>query len=399
MNRGFVTVLAAIAIMAVMATSFIAGITIGHQGSHQYTINGAEVPADLHQPLDDLWTAYQRLNTDSYWRPFDHKALIYGAVSGMLSNCCLPQDTHSSFLEPVNSQAVSKALNGGVYGIGAEVQMTGGGLLITAPYFNSPATRAGLQPGDLITAVNGHSIRGLDSTRAVNLIHGSADTIVRLTIQRSGVSKPFVVAVTRAAIPTVIVSNNGPVGYLQFSEFGSNTASEVHGAISRLLNEHVKHLVVDLRNNGGGYVFAAKAIASEFLPKGAVIYWDRSNLEGHKYSDVATSVTDPGIAQHLTVVVLVNGYTASAAEILTAALRENGRAHVVGTTTYGKGSEQEDLTLPDGSGLRITTALWLTPKKHEVNSTGIQPDITVEPGSGTQDNQLQRAIQLAVSGR
>src|SRR5689334_17318441 len=142
MNRGFVTVLAAIAIMAVMATSFIAGITIGHQDSHQYTINGAQVPADLHQPLDDLWTAYQRLNSDSYWRPFDHKALVYGAISGMLSNCCLPQDTHSAFLEPVNSQAVSKALNEGVYGIGAEVQMTVGGLLITAPYFNSPATRA-----------------------------------------------------------------------------------------------------------------------------------------------------------------------------------------------------------------------------------------------------------------
>jgi carboxyl-terminal processing protease len=212
------------------------------------------------------------------------------------------------------------------------------------------------------------------------------------------VAKPFIVTVVRASIPTVIESNNGPVGYLQFNEFGLNTGAEVHGALNQLLGQHIKYLLIDLRDNGGGYVSTAKQVASEFLSKGSVIFWDRSNLGNNKFSDVATTVDNSGIAQHLTLVVLVNGNTASAAEILTAALRENGRARIVGTTTYGKGSEQEDLTLPDGSGLRITTTLWLTPHKHEVNGTGISPDITVERGSGSRDNQLQRAVQLALTG-
>lgn len=206
MNRGFVNILAALVIMAVMATSFVAGVSIGHQDTHQYSIAGTPVPTELHQPLNDLWTAYQRLNADSYWRPFDHKALMYGAISGMLANCCLPKDTHTAFLEPVVSHYQSQALNEGVDGIGAAVQMTAGGLVITAPYFNSPAVHAGLKPGDLITAVDGHNIRGMDTSHAVGLIHGNAGTTVRLTIMRANVSKPFVVKVIRAAIPTVIES-------------------------------------------------------------------------------------------------------------------------------------------------------------------------------------------------
>lgn len=397
-NRGFVNLIAAIAIMAVMATSFVAGISVGHQDSHQYVIDGATVPAELHQPLDDLWVAYQRLNSDSYWRPFDAKTLMYGAVSGLLSNCCLPQDTHSAFLEPVSSKYQSQQLNQQVYGIGAQVEMTAAGLVITAPYFNSPAMKAGLQAGDIITAVNGKNIRGMHADSAVQLIHGDAGTVVRLTILRRSTNKTMVVPVVRGSIPSVIVSNNGPLGYIQFSDFAVNTGAEVHGALQRLLSQHVKTLIVDLRNNGGGYVFAAKAVASEFLPKGSVIFWSRANIGSGKYSDAKTVVDSTGIAQKVPVVVLVNENTASAAEIFTAALRENGRAHVIGATTYGKGSEQEDIMLPDGSGLRITTNLWLTPEKHSVSGAGIVPDIVVPSTSVGPDTQLQRAIQYLTTG-
>jgi carboxyl-terminal processing protease len=395
MRRGYINLVAAVVILAVMATSFLAGISIGRQGSNQYVIDGASVPNAMHQPLDDLMLAYQHLNAESYWRPFDQKSLMYGAVSGLLSNCCLPQDTHTTFSEPVTSKLQSQVLNEQVYGIGAQVEMTAAGLSITAPYFNSPAMKAGLQTGDVIIAVNGRPLKGLDGTTAVNMIHGNAGTVVRLTIMRPGTAKPFVVGVTRGSIPSVIVSNSGAVGYIQFSDFAVNTATEVHGALQRLIGEHVKYVVVDLRDNGGGYVFAAQAIASEFLPKGSVIFWSRSNLGNGKFSDEATRVETAGIAQHIPIVVLVNGGTASAAEILTASLRENNRAHVIGVTTYGKGSEQEDLTLPDGAGLRITINLWLTTKKHEVNGTGITPDIIVTQP----DQQLRRAVQVLTSGR
>jgi carboxyl-terminal processing protease len=393
-SRGYVNIIAAVVIMAVMATSFLAGINIGRQNSSQYVINGSDVPDAMHQPLDDLMLAYQHLNADSYWRPFDQKALMYGAVSGLLSNCCLPQDTHTTFSEPVTSKYQSQVLNEQVYGIGAQVEMTNAGLVITAPYFNSPAMKAGLQTGDVITSVNGHALKGMDGTKAVDMIHGSAGTIVKLTIMRPGTAKPFVVDVTRGSIPSVIVSNSGSVGYIQFSDFAVNTGAEVHGALQRLIGEHVKYLVIDLRDNGGGYVFAAQAIASEFLPMGSLIFWSRSNIGNGKFSDEATRVVTPGIAQHIPIVVLVNGGTASAAEILTAALRDDNRARVVGVTTYGKGSEQEDLTLPDGAGLRITVNLWLTPKKHEVNGTGITPDVVVSQS----DQQLSRAVQYLVTG-
>ncbi len=393
-HRGYVNIIAAVMIMAVMATSFLAGVSIGHQDSHQYAIDGSPVPDSLHQPLNDLMLAYQHLNNESFWRPFDQKALMYGAVSGLLSNCCLPQDTHTTFSEPVTSKYQSQVLNEQVYGIGAQVEMTTAGLVITAPYFNSPAMKAGLQMGDVITAVDGHAVKGMDGNKAVDMIHGDAGTVVRLTIMRPGTPKPFDVSVTRGSIPSVIVSNNGPVGYIQFSDFAVNTGAEVHGALQRLIGEHVKYLVLDLRDNGGGYVFAAQAIAGEFLPKGSLIFWSRSNLGGGKYSDAPTKVNTAGIAQHIPVVVLVNGGTASAAEILTAALRENDRAHIIGVTTYGKGSEQEDLTLPDGAGLRITTNLWLTPKKREVNGTGIAPDVSVAQS----EQQLPRAVRYLLTG-
>src|SRR6185503_19784269 len=151
-----------------------------------------------------------------------------------------------------------------------------------------------------------------------------------------------------------LVSKTGDVGYLQFSVFGLQTAAEFHGALTQLLAEHIKSLVIDLRDNGGGYVETAQAIAGEFLPKGSVLLWERTNLGGGKYKDTSTLVPSTGVAQHLPIVVLVNGGTASAAEIFAAALREHGRAKSIGVKTYGKDTVQEVLNLPGGSSLRIT---------------------------------------------
>ncbi len=398
MNNGLATVVAVLLILAVMATSFFAGISVGHGSAPSYAIGGQTIPKDLQQPLDDLWQSYQDLNADSYWRPFDGKQLLYAATSGMVDTSTLPQDSHTLFFPPVASQEATAQLNEGSYGIGANVSMGRTGLTIIQPLYDSPAQKAGLHAGDVITDVNGRSILKLSEDDAVNLIHGQNGTVVSLLIVRAGVAKPFTVRVTRGSIPDVLVSKTGNVGYIKFTVFGLQTASEFHGALAQLLSEHIKSLVIDLRDNGGGYVETAQAIAGEFLPKGSVLLWERTNLGAGKYSDASTLVTTAGIAQHLPIMVLVNGGTASAAEIFAAALREHGRAKTIGVRTYGKDSVQEVLNFPDGSSLRITIHQWLTPEKHSI-SGGFLPDIVANQPTAGADAQLQRAIQYLNTGK
>ncbi len=401
-NRGRVSVLAAMLILAVMATSFAAGVSIGtaKQNDKQYVIGGVSVPANMDQSLDDLWLAYQTLNTDSYWRPFDTKQLLQGAVAGLVDNCCA-KDQHTVYLPPAESTYQYQQLNDqSLYGIGASVRQTAGGLQITALGFDSPAVRAGLKQGDVITTVDGKDIRQLASARALALIHGRSGTSVNLTITREPLHAPLSVRVVRGAVPTVMYATNGAIGYVGFTVFGSDSAKGVRGAISLLLHAmHVKYLVIDLRNNLGGYVEQARQIAGEFLPTNAIIWWEKTNLGNNVYHSTANRVSSPGIAQSVPVDVLVNGDTASAAEILAAALQENGRARVIGATTYGKGSEQEEKQLADGSSLRITTTLWLTPKQHQVEGQGITPDLIVQQPAAGNDLQLQRAEQDLLAGR
>ena len=395
LNSGVATITAAIIIVVIMATSFLAGMSIGHgNGSAAYVINGAPVPRNLQQPLNNFWQAYQRLNADSYWRPFDPKQLFYGATSGMVDTSTLPQDSHTLFFPPVDSTQANAQLNetSNGYGIGADVVMTKKGLQITNPLVDSPAQKAGLLQNDLIVAVNGRDIRKLSLTDAVDLIHGNQGTVVALSIVRSGLRQPFVVKVTRNSIPDVQAGKIRNIGYIKFTVFGLATAGEVHDALVQLLSAHVTGVVLDLRDNLGGYVNAAQAIAGEFLPGNDVLFWERTNLGNGHFSDTSNLVGTTGIAQHLPLVVLVNGYTASAAEIVAAAMSDHGRAKTIGTRTYGKNSEQEVVNLADGSSMRITTHLWLTPNKHSV-SGGFEPDIVVSKAASGPDTQLTRAVQ------
>ncbi|MGH2409309.1 MAG: S41 family peptidase, partial [Chloroflexota bacterium] len=193
LNSGLATIAAALIIVVVMATSFLAGMNVGHgNGSAAYVINGATVPRNLQQPLNYFWQAYQRLNADSYWRPFDPKQLFYGATSGMIDTSTLPQDSHTLFFPPADSKQANAQLNetSNGYGIGADVVMTKRGLQITNPLVDSPAQKAGLLQNDLIVAVNGRDIRKLSLTDAVDLIHGNQGTAVSLTVVRTGERQP-----------------------------------------------------------------------------------------------------------------------------------------------------------------------------------------------------------------
>lgn len=332
------------------------------------------VPADIAQPMADFWQAYTDLNRDSYWAPFNHSALIYSAINGMLSNGT--NDPHTLFLSPQQNSVAQSTLQGNYQGIGSYVTAIAAGLELD-PLRGSPAALHGLRAHDVVIAVDGRSIAGISQDAAVALIRGPVGSIVRLTIKRAGIAAPFVVAVPRGtiAVPSVntaLYGSQRTVGYLAINDFGQTTPSEVTAALAALLTHKLTGLVIDLRDNGGGYVSSAVAIASQFIAHGVVVYEQQNDK-----TLTALSVQPGGLATTLPLAVVVNGNTASAAEILSGALQDDHRAVIVGTRTYGKGSVQEDIALTDGASLRITTRLWLTPLHHLVQGTGITPNIAV----------------------
>lgn len=319
--------------------------------------------------LQDFLAAYHLVTTDSYYRPFNKANLVHAAIDGMLAST---GDSHTLYFSAPETKAANVELNGADFaGIGAIVRPAPHGLQIFAPLPGSPASKAGLRPDDLVTAINGVSIRGIPSDSAVAKVRGRSGTSVRLRIARSG-RAPFTVAVRRAIIPAVTAFGRmlpNHLGYLEILSYGDTTSSEVSSALRRLEAEHMRGLVLDLRGNPGGYVDAAQQIVSDFLSRGVVAY-----EQSAKHSLSPLSVIPGRRITSVPVAILVDGNTASAAEITAAALRDNAHAYIIGTRTYGKGSMQSVYSLPDGSTLRITDRLWLTPKKRSIQQVGITPN-------------------------
>lgn len=345
--------------------------------------------------LKDFMTAYHLVTQHSYYRPFDKKHLIYAAIDGMLA---ATGDPHTLFLSPPENQVADKELNGSQFsGIGAIVAADHGNLEIVAPLPKTPATQAGLQAGDIVTRIDGRPVANMSGDGAIARIHGRAGTSVRLTVVR-GHKHPFTVTVRRAEIPPVtaygrVLSHH--LGYIQILSFGDTTSKEVSDALALLTQRHVRAIVLDLRDNPGGYVDAAQNVVSRFLAQGVVAYEEGTNKQLIPLQVV------PGIkATNVPLVVLVNSGTASAAEITAGALHDHGRAELMGTRTYGKGSMQSVYSLADGSTIRITDRLWLTPNKRSIQKVGIQPDIvvnaTVLQAGSNADPQLAAAERYLI---
>ncbi len=351
-------------------------------------------PADLQQLFQPFWQSWDLLHKEYVDQPIDNTQLMQGAIKGMLDSL---GDPHTSYMDPKLFQQEMTDLSGQQYeGIGAWVDSTGDYLKIVSPMPNSPAQKAGLKSGDVVIAVDKVDMTGTPGDTVLKKVLGQAGTDVTLTIRR-GTQDPFDVKITRAKIDVPQVewrmeANN--VAYVHLFIYGDQTADELHKALSELLPKKPAGLVLDLRNNGGGYLDAAINVLSEFVPKDQVVM-----LEEYGTGATTKYTSRGGSAQGIPIVVLINEGTASASEITAGALQDLGLARLVGVKSYGKGSVQQVTTLPNNQGgLRITVAHWLTPNGRQINGKGLDPDVEVKLTQADidagKDPQLQKAIEL-----
>jgi carboxyl-terminal processing protease len=325
------------------------------------------------------------------------RQLDYGAARGMTESL---SDDYTVFLEPLTGAPLREELAGEYEGIGVWVEHPEGRFTIVSPIAGSPAERAGLRPGDVIIAADGKSIEGLEDDSAMSVIRGPAGTSVTLTVQRSGVADPFDVKVTREAIVIPAVSYQaeagGKIAEITVSIFGDNTTRELDAALKRAKDEKVSGIVLDLRGNGGGWVTSAQEMIGRFVPEdaGPALYQDLDEEDNGNL--ISEPIVGGGESTFETpLVVLIDGGSASASEIVAGAIRDFGRGTLVGERTFGKGLVQRVHDFDDGSSARITFARWLTPNKTPIPHDGIEPDVVVPPEpEAAEDVQLQRAVDL-----
>lgn len=342
------------------------------------------------QPFWELWrnVQYSGVELDTTYEAL-MRAALHSAVSAL-------GDQHTGFMDPVQMRQADLELQGNYEGIGAWVDTGGEYIVIIAPMQDSPAEAAGLRSGDVVLAIDGEDMTGFDSSLALNRILGPAGTPVVLTIGREG-EEPFDVTIVRSRIVVPSVESEmlaNDIAYVQLFTFGADSAEDFHAALADLLAQNPRGLILDLRNNGGGYLDTAVNITSEFLAEGVVLLEDYN--DGSRYT---FEVREGGIATSIPMVVLVNEGSASASEILAGALQDYGRASLVGATTFGKGSVQITRMLSGDQGaLRVTIARWLTPEERQIHGIGLEPDyaveLTQEDVDAQRDPQLDEAIRL-----
>ncbi len=342
-----------------------------------------------------LWQVLDRINADYLFRPVDGKKLLYGAVSGLVNAL---GDPYTSFLDPEENSQFNDSLEGVYEGIGAELGIRDNQLIIVAPLEGSPAQQVGIRPSDKILEIDGVSTAGLLITDAVAKIRGASGTKVELTLQR-GTGPAFKVTITRDRITVKsvrFVDKGGGIYYFKVSRFGSDTSAEWDEVVAKVKSAAPKGLVLDLRSNPGGYLSAAVYLSSEFLRGGVVAIQEDSS--GGRHSLEVESTKNNHAFAGVPVVVLIDRGSASASEIVAAALREKAGARLVGERSFGKGTVQDAEEFSDGSGLHLSVAKWLTPSGEWIHEKGLNPDFTVtlteaEIAAG-RDPQLDKALEL-----
>lgn len=360
------------------------------------------------KPLDfslfwDTWNEVESKYIDK--SKIDPQKMYYGAIKGMVGSV---GDQYTFFLTPEEQKQSKDDLGGKFKGIGAQLGLKEGRIVVVAPIKDSPAERAGIQTGDYIVKVNGEDTAKWTLSQAVSKIRGEENTEVKLTIERDSKNKEIALTRQEIKVPSIEVSyqkvGDKSVAHLALSQFGDNTNAEWDNAIEEIAEKYrsgsVQGMVLDVRGNPGGYLESAVYIASEFLPRGKKVVTQEST----NASDRVYAVRRSGNLTDIPLAVLINGGSASASEILAGALRDYDRATLVGEKSFGKGSVQEAVDLRDGAGLHVTISKWVLPKGDWINGKGIEPEFSVtqkldEENTVTKetDAQLVKALEIVTS--
>ncbi len=356
-------------------------------------------PTELVELFKPFWETWDIVHDQYIDQPLDDEALMRGAIRGMLEAI---GDPYTAYMDPDEYRQANAPLEGEYEGIGAWVDITGEYLTIISPMPNSPAERAGLKADDKIIAVDGEDMTGIDGNLVLRRVLGPEGTPVRLTIQRPATAETFDVVIVRERIVVPAVEGRlleQNIAYIQLYTFGDNTTSDLRRILGELLAEKPLGLILDLRNNGGGYLNTAVEVMSEFIPAGEVVLYEKFS-DGSRRTFTAKR---GGLAIDIPLVVLVNEGTASASEITAGAIQDYGRGVVVGTTTFGKGTVQNWVALSNDNGaVRVTIARWLTPKERTIAQVGLTPDYIVEliedDIAAQRDPQLDKAVELLLAG-
>ncbi len=347
--------------------------------------------------MTTFWEVWNTLEDRFYYDLPPQQERVYGAIEGLIDSL---GDPYTSFVPPNVARILEEDSSGTFEGIGAFVEEAPeGGVYIIRVFEGGPADRAGIRAGDIIIAADGTDLLEKSLQEALLLIRGPAGTEVRLTIVREGVPEPFEVSVTRARldIPTVEARLlDDHIGYVLLYDFNARSSDRLRRAVRQLMDQGAEKLILDLRGNPGGFLEEAVAIADLFLPEGKVLIQRDVDGRTREYTS-----RNGDFAERIPLVVLIDGESASASEIVAAAIRDNGRGTLIGQTTFGKGSVQLQYTLSDGSLLRVTYAAWYTPRDVSISEQGVTPDIVVEmPAEPTNaDPQLERAVEFLQSGQ
>lgn len=404
-SKGTKTFLLVVIFLFFIFSSFVSGFFLGFWKNNLFKpdlsfealVNQASLYLNKEQgDINLFWKVWEIVKEQSLNQPIDQTKMFYGAISGMVASL---NDPYSVFLDPKMSQEFEKELTGKFEGIGAEIGIKNDQLTVVAPLTDSPAEKAGLKAGDQILKINNLETKSMNLDYAVSLIRGEKGTSVTLNILSRDKNQPEDITIKRDEIKVASVSlsfKNNNIAYIKLAQFDNRTKADFNKAVNQILIKNPKGLILDLRNNPGGYLDAAVEVAGEFLENKVIVIEEFSQGNKKEYTSEATA-----ILKDMPLVVLVDQGSASGSEIVAGALQDYQRAKIVGEKTFGKGTVQDLENFNDGSSLKLTVAKWLTPSGHSIEDNGIQPDtvikITDEDYNQDRDPQLDKALELLSS--
>jgi len=388
-----------IAIVFVVILTYLTGFRSGMKtNTASVAVSGIENMTEGQASSTDFstfWKAWNIINDKYAGTSTADQDRVWGAIAGMTASL---GDPYTVFFPPKEAEIFESEIAGNFQGVGMEVGIRDGKLAVVSPIKDSPAEKAGVKAGDFIIKINDKISEKMSTDEAVQLIRGKAGTDVILTLSRKNTNTPVVVTITRAIIdiPTIKTEIKNDVFVISLYSFSANSSNLFRKSLQEFVDSGSHKLVLDLRGNPGGYLDAAVDMASWFLPSGKVIVKEEFS-KGEPTKEIRSNGYDI-FKDNLRMIILVDGGSASASEILSGALSEHGIATLVGTKTFGKGSVQELLPITKNTSLKVTVARWLTPKGHSISNEGIIPDyivpVTENDIIAKKDPQMMKAIEL-----